>query len=174
MTISVLRLQPADADRYTRIRRRMLVDAPWAFAASPEDDRALDPAQLAEVLTSPAHAIFAVEGDTAPDGGARELAAVASIRRETSPKFAHRAGVWGVFADPAYRRRGFGRAVVAAAVAHARTWPGVDWVDLGVSANAPAARALYESLDFVVWGREPDATEIDGVRHDELFLALRL
>ena len=41
-------LTPADAHAYIAIRREMLVEAPWAFASSPEDDSALDPAAIAE------------------------------------------------------------------------------------------------------------------------------
>ncbi|HVY60236.1 MAG TPA: GNAT family N-acetyltransferase, partial [Planctomycetota bacterium] len=90
------------------------------------------------------------------------------------PKFAHRAKVWGVFVEPARRGRGLGKAVMASAIELARGWPGVDYVDLGVSENAPAARRLYEALGFREWGREPESTEHDGRRYDEVFMTLRL
>jgi ribosomal protein S18 acetylase RimI-like enzyme len=94
--------------------------------------------------------------------------------RARSPKFAHRASIWGVFVDSAYRRKGLGRAVVTAAIVLARSWPGVDYVDLGASERAPEAQCLYESLGFRAWGREPEATQHEGRRYDEIHMTLRL
>jgi ribosomal protein S18 acetylase RimI-like enzyme len=55
----------------------------------------------------------------------------------------------------------------------ARGW-GVDYVDLGVSDNSPEALRLYESFGFRAWGREPEATEHNGRRYDEIHMTLRL
>jgi len=43
-------------------------------------------------------------------------------------------------------------------------------VGLGVSAEAPAAQALYESLGFAAWGREPRAIRTDGRDVDEIHM----
>jgi len=175
-----IRLSSSDAPRYARLRLRMLLDAPWAFGASPENDKGLDIAHLEKALADDAYAIFAMELPPLAGVASRgehekpELIAVAGIVRQTSPKYHHRASIWGVFVEPAHRGQGFGRAVVAAAIDLARSWPGVDYVDLGASERADAARRLYESLGFVAWGREPEATEIDGRRYDETHMTLRL
>ena len=178
-----IRLQPRDAGRYARLRLRMLLDAPWAFGASPEGDKGLDIAHLTQALAGEDYAIFAIDAPAPtgelPDavGETREepeLIAAAGIMRARSPKFAHRASIWGVFVEPAYRGNGLGRAVVTAAIALVRTWPGVDYVDLGASECAPEAQCLYESLGFAAWGREPEATEISGRRYDEIHMTLRL
>jgi ribosomal protein S18 acetylase RimI-like enzyme len=162
-------LTPADASRYARLRLRMLTEAPWAFAASPEDDVALDPARLATYLAEEESAIFAVEACSD-----QELVAAASIMRMKQLKFAHRARLWGVFVEPEHRGKGLGKAIVGAAVALARCWAGVSYIDLGVSANAPDAQRLYESLGFKAWGREPEATALDGRRYDEIHMTLKL
>lgn len=169
------RLQPRDAVRYARLRRRMLLDAPWAFSASPENDRGLDLAFLEKALAAETQAIFAIEA-SAPSVASepRELVAAAGVLRQVSPKFDHRANIWGVFVAPEHRRKGLGRAVVAAAIDWAREQPSVDYVDLGVSERAEDARRLYESLGFAAWGREPEATEVDGRRYDEIHMTLRL
>jgi RimJ/RimL family protein N-acetyltransferase len=166
---SALFLTPGDAERYARFRMRMLLDSPWAFSSSPEEDLARDPARVAALLAEEEYEILALE-----DGESGELIASVTVMREKRVKSAHRAAVWGVFVDPAHRGKGLGRAVMAAAIETARGWKGVDWVDLGVSERSPAARALYESLGFRAWGREPEALEVDGRRYDEIFLALRL
>jgi RimJ/RimL family protein N-acetyltransferase len=164
---TITRLGPADAERYVRFRSRMLREAPWAFSASPDDDIAQDLDHLRRFLLREDYAILAV-------AGADELVAVAGVLRGRRPKFAHRATVWGVYVDPSRRGEGLGRAVTAAAVDLARAWPGIDFIDIGVSAVSPEAHRLYQSLGFVEWGREPDATDIDGTRHDEIHMTLRL
>jgi ribosomal protein S18 acetylase RimI-like enzyme len=164
-----IRLQPDDAERYMRLRRRMLDDAPWAYMATPEDDRALDPEKVRAMLAEVESALLAVPSD---DGG--ELIAVAGIARGAPPKFGHRATLWGVFCAPEARGLGLGRAVVSAAIDVARAWPSVDWIDLGVSARSSEAQRLYESMEFQAWGREPEATQIGDQRYDEIFMAFRL
>jgi RimJ/RimL family protein N-acetyltransferase len=157
----------------------MLDDAPWAFDASPADDLVLDHAHLVMLLGEPRTAVFAVEApkrfvqerDTSLDA---ELVAAAAITRAKQPKFAHRARLWGVFVAPAYRSNGLGRSVVTSAIAYARTWTQVAFVDASVSDNSPEALRLYLSLGFEQWGREPQATEVDGRRYDEIHMTLRL
>jgi len=170
-TSRVTRLGPADAERYARLRLRMLLDAPWAFGASPEDDKAQDLEDLRRQLAGYPYAVLATAAQGDPTG---ELIASAGILRWTSPKFRHRATVWGVFVEPEERRRGLGRAVMTAAIDLARTWPGVDYVDLGVSERAHDAARLYESLGFAAWGREPEATDVDGRRYAEIHMTLCL
>ena len=167
---AVLRLIPPDAERYVRLRRRMLLDSPWAYSASPEDDFALDLDRVRALFADERAATFAIEAPGLP----ADLVATASIRRETRAKFSHRALVWGVFVAPEHRGRGWGRAAVTAALDVARAWAGVDYVDLAVSENAPAAQRLYESLGFKAWGREPESTELEGRRYDEIYMTLRL
>ncbi len=45
-----IRLVPADAARYARLRLWMLNGAPWAFSASPDNDVSLDVGHLSNVL----------------------------------------------------------------------------------------------------------------------------
>ena len=45
---------------------------------------------------------------------------------------------------------------------------------LSVSEKAPAARQLYESAGFVVWGLEPDCIRYQGESTREYHLALEL
>ena len=160
----------------------MLLDAPWAFGASPEDDRALGAAELASYLRDEQKALFAVERPPSTGrpmsppsaGNGAELVAAAGIVRVANAKSAHRSKVWGVYVDPEYRRLGLGRRVVSAVVELARQWPGVDFVDLAVSENSPEARRLYEGLGFKAWGREPEAIDCNGRRYDEIYMTLRL
>lgn len=53
-----------------------------------------------------------------------------------------------LYVVPARRGRGLGRALLSAAMNHARE-RGADYMDLGTSESDTAARALYESAGFV-------------------------
>jgi len=115
----------------------------------------------------PDTAIFAIEAPepTSPVGGVTEVPSeigASSSLQSASPGAAGRSSrtepkVWGV-----------------AAIDLARRWPGVDYVDLGVTERSPVARHLYESLGFRAWGREPESLEHDGRRYNEIFMTLRI
>ncbi|MCA9302982.1 MAG: GNAT family N-acetyltransferase [Phycisphaerales bacterium] len=162
-------LTASDIDAYRAIRLEMLNDSPWAFASSPEDDRAFVDGAMEELVADPEHKIVVVDH---PDDD--RLACAVGVRRETKAKFRHRVSIWGVYTTPTARGKGLARMAMEHAIGIARSWEGVRYIGLAVSANAPAALALYESLGFVRWGHEPAATCIDGVEYDELYLSMKL
>ena len=69
-------------------------------------------------------------------------------------------------------RRGGGRALMRAAVAWARAEARLDWLDLGVFTENEPAEALYRAEGFVERGRVPDRFRVDGVRIDNIAMAL--
>jgi GNAT superfamily N-acetyltransferase len=94
--------------------------------------------------------------------------------RESGAKERHRASVWGMYVAPRGRRRGLGRGLLMAALAHARTWTEVEQVNLGVTDAAGPARRLYESAGFRCWGTEPRALRWQGQCLDEHHLTYDL
>ncbi len=163
------RLGPDDAEAYQQFRNEMLLDSPWSFLSSPGDDIAEDRVVLREKLRDPENVIIAVE-----DPADRVMISVAGVYRIQRVKMRHWASIWGVYTTPRARRRGCSRAAVGAAIEVARSWEGVEMLNIGVSANAPGALRLYESLGFVAWGREPCVTRVGGQTYDEIHLAMRI
>lgn len=158
-----------DAERYSELRRRALAEAPLAFAASPEDDFVGSAAAVREQLRrGPGWAILGAFAE------AEALVGTVGLVRDRLRKAAHKAHLWGMYVAPGHRGHGVGAALVEAALAHARSLPGVSWVHLSVSAAAPEARRLYERAGFRRWGTEPEALRHDGRSADEHHLALRL
>jgi ribosomal protein S18 acetylase RimI-like enzyme len=75
--------------------------------------------------------------------------------------------------ERAHRGQGHGRGLLAAAIAWARE-AGLAWLDLGVFAHNPRARALYRSVGFVEVGTTRDRYRVDGRQIDDVAMALRL
>ena len=160
-------LTESDLAEYTALRREALVDTPLAFAASPDDDFAANVDALREsIRKAPDRVIF----------GAFEerLAGSVGLFRDKHLKAAHKMHLWGMYVTPSHRGRGLGKELLGAAIEHARSVEGVEWIFLGVTTAAPAARRLYERAGFAIWGTEPDALREGGTSVVEHRLALRL
>ncbi|HEY7358830.1 MAG TPA: GNAT family N-acetyltransferase, partial [Ktedonobacterales bacterium] len=67
-----------------------------------------------------------------------------------------------------------GKALVAEAIAQARTIPGLEQLLLAVVTTNTAARRLYQSLGFEVYGTEPRAMKQGDQYWDEELMILRL
>lgn len=161
-------LTPDDTDACVGLRRYMLRESPWAFAAEPGTDRGSDPEVTRRSLADPD---FAFAGSV--DEGGR-LVAMALLMREKSAKRRHIAWIVSVYTHPDARRQGRNRAVLELLIQNARQRDGLAAVCLSVSDRSVAARRLYESLGFVTWGVEPDAQRIGGESSDEIHMRLTL
>ena len=149
------------------LRRESLESQPLAFGASTEDDRGLSLEFVQASLADSEQAVFgAFEGDL--------LTGMAGVVRASRVKIRHKAHIWGMYVSPQARGKGAGRALLEAAIEQARAWPGVEQLHLSVTDAAVAARKLYESAGFRIWGRESRALQWEGRFVDELHLVLDL
>lgn len=96
------------------------------------------------------------------------------VVRASKAKWRHTAEVWGMYVTSRARSTGMCRALLQAAIAYARRWPGLDQVQLSVSDTALEARGLYEAAGFRAWGREPRALHWQGRFVDLHHLAVEL
>jgi len=175
-SISIRALEPGDAEAYFALRAEMLASTPLSFSASPGDDFANDVEGVrARLAGAPDNVILGAFGPEDASGASREtLVGAVGVVRMGRRKTAHAVHLWGVYVRPAVRRRGVGRRLMEAALAHARTLEGVCVARLGVSSEAPGARALYESVGFRAWGVEERALFVDGAFRDEVHMTLFL
>lgn len=146
----IRQMKPSDASQVFALRRRAVLDSPLAFLASPEDDVASSVEAVRKLLGhAPDSVVFGAESG--------ELVGMLGVFREKAAKAAHKVRFWGMYVVPACRGNGIGRHLFRSAFLHARHLTGVTTINLSVAETAIAARRLYESEGFAVWGVEPNA-----------------
>jgi GNAT superfamily N-acetyltransferase len=165
MELNIRRLGLADASALVELRREALEAEPLAFGASPADDVGLVVESVRGFLSN--HETQAVFGQF---DGARPVGMIGLVKA-AKVKQRHKATIWGMYVTPNARNKGVGRALLEAAIGHARGW-GLDQLQLSVTEAAPTARRLYEAAGFRLWGQERRALHWNGRFVDEYHLVL--
>jgi len=180
-------LSITDTEAFRAIRRESLENAPRAFAESLAEHDALSPQDFAKRLASSFSNDNFIVGAFRSNAGADQssaasrsdndaaslLAGVAGFTRNPRPKLRHKGLVWGVYLRPAFRGTGVARQILAEVIRRAKTLDGLAQINLNV-ATGTAARCLYESLGFEVYGHERDSLRVGGECVDEDLMVLRL
>ncbi|MBI5563351.1 MAG: GNAT family N-acetyltransferase [Chloroflexi bacterium] len=162
-------LTEADAIAFRDIRLRALQEEPTAFTSSPEEfsHQTLDKI-AARFRSDPAESFMLGAFQD------RGLVGLVGFYRETALKQRHKGSIISLYVAPEARGQGLGRALMHDAIRRVRNIAGVENLLLGVMVTQTAARKLYESLGFVVYGREARALCVEGQYYDEEFMALDL
>ncbi len=145
-------LTAADAPAYRALMLAAYARDADAFTSTPQEREAAPPDWWVNRIAAPSGL---AQGFGAFDGP-RLLGGVA-LEFSDKPKTRHSVLVVGMAVQPGARRQGAGKALMQAAVAHARARPGLRVMRLTVTEGNTAAIGLYESLGFRAWGVEPMA-----------------
>ena len=133
--VEVRRLQPAEWAAYREVRRRALLDAPWAFGSTLAEADRLSDADWRQRLSD--RAIF-----VATIGGL-SVGLVAGIAAE-APKAAELISMW---VDPDWRGRGIGDQLVSTVIDWAAEH-GFETIQLWVAEGNKEAERLYSRHGF--------------------------
>ncbi|ODP31781.1 GNAT family N-acetyltransferase [Pandoraea sp. ISTKB] len=162
----VRRLVPADALAFQALRLAGLQAHPEAFGSSYAEEKDWPVEHVREWLT------------VRPDAGVfgafenERLVGVVGLGRQARPNFAHVGFLWGMYVEAQAMGRGIGRALIDAALALARSQPGLRHITLQVNADNRPAIGLYQSFGFVEIGREPDAMRVGNGYCDDIRMYL--
>lgn len=161
-------LDSSDAGIYQAIRLRSLQESPRAFLTSYEieNERSME---IVKQRLQPEDGKFTLGCFS----DSQELIGTVTFLRETNPKIAHKGNVYAVYVSPEYRGQGVGHALMTELIHRAREIPGLEQINLSVSGSL-AAKGLYQSLGFTVFGTERNAMKINGHYEDEDWMVLRL
>jgi ribosomal protein S18 acetylase RimI-like enzyme len=160
-------LTEADVEIYRELRAYCLRESPLAFTNSYEEfsQRTLD--SIAQQLRGHENFTLGAFED-------EQLVGMVGFYRENALKLWHKGYIVSMYVLPEYRWRGIARALLIEAIARAKRLPDLKQLLLGVVVTQTTAKRLYESLGFVVYGREPDAVKIGDEYFAEEFMLLKL
>ncbi|MGU7769985.1 N-acetyltransferase family protein [Burkholderia sp. MR1-5-21] len=166
--ITIRLLDAADAALYQPLRLLAVDTSPTSFLPTRDEEASLPIEEWAARLRpTHAQAVFgAFDGDT--------LVGITGVRRDARTKIAHKATIWGVFVDPAYRGRGIAQSLLDSATAHAADVWQCRQLMLCVNEVNGTAERLYASQGFVRFGTEPRSLFVDGRFYDEHYMVKTL
>jgi RimJ/RimL family protein N-acetyltransferase len=161
-------LTAEDADEWRRVRAEALEGDPEAFSSSLEEHARLS---LDDVKNR-----LGATGDSFVAGAFEDgrLVGMAGFHRENGPKVRHKGRIWGVYVTPSKRGKSLGRELMRAILQRAGKIEGLEQITLSVTSTQASPLALYRSLGFEIFGREPRALKIGDRVIDEDYMVLRI
>jgi RimJ/RimL family protein N-acetyltransferase len=150
--IEIAPLTANDVPRYRALMLHAYAAAADAFTSTPEERAAAPDSWWLSRIADPKGASIAFG---AFDAG--ELVGTVTIEYSEKPKTRHKAHLIGMFVGEAARGKGAGKALLDAALRHAKARADVLMVTLTVTQGNAAAIRLYESVGFKTFGVEPMA-----------------
>ncbi len=167
--VEIRPLQPGDAPAFRALRLEALQREPDAFGSSFAEEAALSEAEHARFIRSgPTRAAFGAFLEGA-------LIGMLGLYAFEQAKTRHKGRIWGVYVRDAHRGRGVAAALLAAAVAFARSVPDLEMLQLTVGVHSGAARRLYETAGFHAYGTERHGMKLGpGDYRDEILMVLDL
>lgn len=169
--MTIRELTEDDAAEYWALRLRALREEPEAFGSSFEESKDRPLEQTVQRLRE-----GAASGDNIMLGAYDEgrLVGMVVIVRAPNEKSRHTANIYSMYVAREVRGRGYGRALLAAAVERARAMSGLEQVHIAVVTTNAAARSLYLSAGFEIYGVVPRALKLGEMYLDEEEMVLWL
>ena len=156
---AVRRLTTADAAAYRALMLEAYATHPSAFTTTVDERAGLPLRWWEERLGADTGEASVVYGAFDEAG---MLVGAAGLSCETRQRARHKATLFGMTVATSARRAGFGRRLVLAVLAHARSLERLRLVQLTVTEGNSTAQVLYERCGFQVFGVEPLAIAVDG------------
>lgn len=157
----IRRLTPQDTARFQALRLQALREDASAFSSSYEEERDTPLAAVAQFLTD--RIMLGAFAD-------EELVGMIGVGRESLRKTQHKGSIRAMYVAPGQRGAGVAKRLMTEAVAVLESMGGVRQVTLAVTSGNAAAMALYVSMGFTPFGREPDSLLVDGVMYEDIHM----
>ncbi len=163
--VTVRALAAKDAEAFREIRLEALERVPRAFAESAEEFRAASRETVAARLRRIGAHGFLLGAFDGP-----RLIGTAGFARGERLKDRHKGRVWGVYVRENHRAQGVGRLLLSELLRRALLEQEIEHILLTVSTEQAAAKRLYASLGFEVFGSERRALKVGEIYVDEDYM----
>ena len=163
----IRRLSKDDLKQGFELRLESLQDAPANFMTSYEEEKLSGFPLYQNILNNDEtnNVIFGTFIE-------RKLVGMLGICQENRSKTKHKAIIWGMYVQPAYRNQGFGKALFKEVLEYAKHSIKCSVINLTVEENNTSAKELYKAFGFKEWGMEPQAMQMDGHYFNECHMSL--
>ncbi len=163
----IRKLTVEDGEELWTLRLRALKDNPEAFATTYEETLRNGKEQFIHRMHPKEDAFYL--GTFEPD-----LVGIVYFRRDEGRKNHHKGRLMGMYVRQESRGQGVGKALLQEVITQANRLPGLEQLHLMVVTTNDAARSLYRSAGFEVYGIVHQALKEDTQYWDEELMVLRL
>lgn len=99
-----------------------------------------------------------------------KIIGVIGLYRETRIKLKHKATIWGMYIIPEYRRKGVAKELITELINISKTMEELEQLNLAVVSSNIKAIKLYNTLEFVTYGKEKNAIKSNNKYYDEDYM----
>nr|WP_025784450.1 GNAT family N-acetyltransferase [Sporosarcina sp. D27] len=163
----IRRLVPQDAESYLTLRLKALQNSPEAFGSTYEEEKDYTVDKYKIRFQSEDSFTFGAFEDG-------ELVGIITLVTEQRIKLRHRATIVAMYVSPEDRGSGIGKALLKEAIRMSKELQGIEQVYLTVVTTNKAAKTLYSSLGFEVFGTEKRALKLNQTYFNEDLMVLFL
>ncbi|MFS0688319.1 GNAT family N-acetyltransferase [Sporosarcina sp. 179-K 8C2 HS] len=165
--MEIRKLCPEDAEAYFQIRLEALYTNPEAFGSSYEEEKKQTADKYKERFGPADSFTFGAFDES-------KLIGVITLLTEKTKKMKHRATIVAMYVTPEKRGKGVAKTLMNEAINKARSLEGIEQVYLTVVNSNVAAKNLYFSLGFEVYGTDKRALKVEHTYLDEDLMVLFL
>lgn len=168
MNIKIVELNPEHAQEYIEIRKMSEVEFPQYVGPSAERELLSGSEGIKSLVAG-----YVSEGTTIFGAFSEEkLVGVLGVSRRLSPKFKHRAFLWGMYVSSEYRKLN----VATILLSHVKNWAkshsevNILWLQV-TETNIPAI-SFYKKHGFEIYGTEPQSLFTQGEYHTAHYMQI--
>lgn len=171
MNAEIRTLDEEDAAVFQVLRLRALREHPESFAQSYESQAATPihdvRERLRDVSEAPHDFILGMFSGC-------DLIGMVGFRRHRGVRMQHKGDIWGMYVVAEAQGHGLGKLMIQNAIERAGRIPRLKQINLAVVSSNTAARNLYLSLGFQVYGLEKRSAFVNGKYLDDEYMTLFL
>lgn len=170
MNIEVIELKDKHASEYLSIRVESEIELPQFVGPSAERELLAGENGIQEILSK-----YPAEGTTVFGAFVSErLVGVVAVTQRLSPKFIHRAFIWGMYVRKEARQLNIGAALLEHTFSWARSSSEVKVLWLQVTSTNTPAIIFYKKYGFKKYGTEPKSLFTQEIYHDVHYMQISI